>query len=57
MRTLGLQARIGRPVQDLPESFHEWVVDFGNSGYVVRYRIDGEATVVLTVWHQRESGF
>jgi len=44
-------------VEDLPESFREWIVDFGDSGYVVRYRIDDEAIVVLVVRHQKEAGF
>lgn len=57
VRTLGLQASIGRPVEGLPEAFREWIIDFGDSGYVARYRIDADAIVVLAVRHQKEAGF
>ena len=43
LQVLGLQPQIGRPVEDMPDQFREWVVDFGDSGYVARYRFDGEA--------------
>lgn len=57
VRILGSQPHLGRPVADLPEEFREWLIDFGESGYVARYRLDGEAVVILAVRHQRESGF
>lgn len=57
VRALGLQARIGRPVEGLPEVFREWIIDFGDSGYVARYRLDADAIVVLAVRHQKEAGF
>ncbi|WP_048307824.1 type II toxin-antitoxin system RelE/ParE family toxin [Halomonas sp. PR-M31] len=57
----GIQAlaelpRIGRPVDDLPEEFRDWLIDFGDSGYVARYRIDGDTVVVLAIRHQKEAG-
>ncbi|MFT3817260.1 MAG: type II toxin-antitoxin system RelE/ParE family toxin [Rubrivivax sp.] len=39
------------------EAFPEWVIDFGDSGYVARYRIDADLVTVLAVRHQKESGF
>lgn len=54
---LGQQPGIGRPVQDLPEEFREWLIDFGDSGYVVRYRLDAREVVILAVRHQREAGY
>jgi len=48
---------IGRPIEDLPEEFREWVIDFGDSGYVARYRLDGDDVVILAVRHQREAGY
>ena len=57
VRALGLQARIGRPVEGLPEVFREWIIDFGDGGYVARYRLDAYAIVVLAVRHQKEAGF
>jgi plasmid stabilization system protein ParE len=56
VRVLTLQPGIGRPVGDMPESYREWLINFGSSGYVVRYRVDGDAVTVLTVWHQKEAG-
>ena len=57
VQVLGLQPHIGRPVDDLPETFREWVIDFGDSGYVARYRIDAEVVTILAVRHQKEAGF
>jgi plasmid stabilization system protein ParE len=56
VRLLGTQPRIGRPVQDLSEEYHEWLIDFGSSGYVARYRLDGDTATILAV-HQKEVGF
>ena len=57
VQTLGSQPHIGRPVADLPEEYREWLIDFGESGYVARYRYDGDELVtVLAIWHQKEAG-
>lgn len=48
--------RIGRPVEDLPE-FHDLIIPFGASGYVLRYRIDGDTVYIIAVKHGREAGF
>jgi len=57
VKVLGYQPGIGRTVEDIPEEFREWLIDFGNSGYVARYRFDGETVTVLAVRHQKEAGF
>ena len=57
VRILGSQPHIGRPVEGLPDGFREWLIDFGDSGSVARYRFDGAAVTVLAVRHQREVGF
>jgi plasmid stabilization system protein ParE len=54
---LRLQAGIGRPIDDMPDEFREWLIDFGDSGYVVRYRLAAQAVTILAVRHQREVGF
>mgnify|MGYP000617836044 FL=1 len=54
---LAYQSRIGRPVDDMPDEFREWMIDFGDSGYLVRYRIGSDAITILAVRHQREVGF
>lgn len=58
VRVLRQQPGIGRPVEDLTEAFREWLIDFGDSGYVVRYRWEPNADTVtlLAIWHQREAG-
>ena len=57
MRVLARQPYIGRPVDDLPEAYREWLIDFGDSGYVARYRFDGDTVVILALRHQKEVGY
>lgn len=57
VQVLGLQPAIGRPIEDMPDQFREWPIDFGSSGYVARYCIDGDDVIVLAVRHQKEAGF
>ncbi len=57
LQVLGHQPLMGRPVEDLPDNYREWIIDFGNTGYVARYRVDAQAVVVLAVRHQKEAGF
>ena len=57
VKILGAHPRLGRMVDDLPEEFREWLIDFGDSGYVVRYRIDDEAVTILKIRHQKEAGY
>ncbi len=57
LQVLGLQPQIGRPVEDMPDHYREWMIDFGNSGYVARYRFDGEVITILAVRHQKEVGY
>lgn len=47
----------GRPAAKMDPEFREWPISFGNSGYVVLYRLDGDLAVVLAVRHQREAGY
>lgn len=53
---LGTHPRLGRMLDDLPEQFREWLIDFGDSGYVARYRIDAETVTILAIRHQKEAG-
>ncbi|WP_136067995.1 type II toxin-antitoxin system RelE/ParE family toxin [Modicisalibacter radicis] len=55
-QALGELPRIGRLIDDLPEEYRDWLIEFGDSGYVARYRIDGDTIVVLAIRHQREAG-
>ncbi|WP_082742335.1 MULTISPECIES: type II toxin-antitoxin system RelE/ParE family toxin [unclassified Burkholderia] len=51
------QPRLGRPVDELDTVFREWLIDFGDSGYVVMYRVDDDGVAILTIRHQREAGY
>lgn len=44
---------LGRAVED--EAFRDLVAPFGGGAYVLRYRIDEDAVVVVRVWHSKES--
>jgi len=57
VKVLGQQPGVGRLADDMSEEFREWIIDFGDSGYVVRYRIDPDAVTILAVRHQKEVGF
>jgi plasmid stabilization system protein ParE len=57
VQALGTLPHIGRPINDLPSEYRDWLIDYGDSGYVARYRIDGEIVVILAIRHQKEVGF
>lgn len=54
---LGSHPRLGRTVDGLPEDFREWIIGFGASGYIARYRITTNHIVILAIRHLREAGF
>ncbi len=56
VKVLGQQPGVGRPVEDMHDEFREWIIDFGDSGYVARYRIGADAVTILAVRHQKEAG-
>ena len=37
--------------------YREWLIDFGDSGYVALYRFDGETALIVAVRHQKEAGY
>jgi plasmid stabilization system protein ParE len=57
VQNLGTHPWMGRRIEDLPDEYREWLIDFGESGYVARYRVDGDLVTILAVRHQREAGF
>ena len=57
LKVLGYQPQIGRPIEDMPDEYREWVISFGDSGYVARYRFDGKEVTILAVRHQKEVGY
>lgn len=56
-QALGAYPQMGRLIDDLSVEYREWPIDFGDSGYLARYRIDGETLVILAIRHQREAGY
>lgn len=57
VRVIAVQPGIGRPAEDMEPEYREWLIDFGDTGYVVLYRNKGETSVILAVRHQREAGY
>ena len=51
------QPRIGHPAEDMDPEFREWLIPFGQSGYLALCRLDGETVVLLAVRHAREAGY
>ena len=56
VKVLAQQPGVGRPIEDMPTEFREWMIDFSGSGYVARYRIDTDTVTILAVRHQKEAG-
>lgn len=56
VKVLGQQPSVGRPIEEMSNEFREWIIDFGDSGYVARYRIDSDVVTILAVRHQKEVG-
>lgn len=57
LNVLGQQPQIGRPVDEMPIEYREWLIDFGDNGYVALYRFDSDEVTILAVRHQREVGY
>ena len=56
-KVLEQQPKVGRPVEEMDNEYRDWIIDFGDSGYVARYRVDPQFVSVLAVRHQKEVGF
>ncbi len=57
IKALGKHTQIGRPVEEMPPEFREWVIEFGHGAYVALYHYDGKQVVILAVRHGREAGY
>lgn len=57
VKLLGKFPEMGRPVDELPTEFREWVIEFGGGAYVVLYHYDDKEIVILAVRHGREAGY
>lgn len=56
VKILATAPEVGRPAVEMDPEFREWMVDFGDSGYIALYRYDGQTAVVVAVRHQKEIG-
>ena len=57
VKILAAHPEIGRPVDDMETEFRDWLIEFGDGGYVARYHFDGRDVVVLAVRHTKEAGY
>ena len=57
LNLLADQPQVGRPVENMEPEFREWLISFGDSGYVALYHFNGEDAVLLAVRHKREAGY
>jgi len=57
LKMLESHPEMGRPVDELPVEYREWVIEFGSGAYVALYRYDGKEVVILAVRHGREAGY
>ena len=56
VRVLQQQPHIDRPIDDMDPEYRELVIDYGDSGYIARYRFAAGNVVVLAIRHQKEAG-
>jgi plasmid stabilization system protein ParE len=57
VKALSKHPEIGRPVEEMPLEFREWVIEFGSGAYVALYHYDGEQIVMLAIRHGRAAGY
>ena len=57
VQILSAQPRMGRIIDDLPAQFREWPINFGDSGYLVRYQVSDDIVTILAIRHQKEAGY
>ena len=57
VRVIAQHPEIGRPAEEMEPEYREWLINFGDSGYVELYHFDGHTAVILAVRHQKEAGY
>ena len=57
VKVLARHPEIGRPAEDMEPEYREWLIDFGDSGYIALYHYDGETALIVAVRYQREEGY
>jgi plasmid stabilization system protein ParE len=57
VKVLAAQPGVGRPAEDMEPEYREWLIDFGDSGYIALYHYDEKTAVIVAVRHQKEVGY
>jgi plasmid stabilization system protein ParE len=57
VRPLAANPNIGRPVEPPYAKLREWLIRFGDSGYVLLYRHEYDVVAILAIRHMREAGY
>ncbi len=57
VKILAAQPGLGRPAEDMEPEYREWLIDFGDSGYIALYHYDEKTAVIVAVRHQKEVGY
>jgi plasmid stabilization system protein ParE len=57
VKIISAQPGSGRPAEGMEPEYREWLIDFGDSGYIALYRCDAQTAVIVTVRHQKEAGY
>lgn len=57
VKLLGAHPELGRPASNMPIGFREWLIRFGDGGYVALYRYEFDVVAILAVRHGREAGY
>lgn len=54
---LGEQPEAGRRPEGAGEGLREWLIPFGQAGYVALYRVLPDKVIILTLRHMSEAGY
>ena len=57
VKLLAAHPEIGRPVEAMAAGFREWLIRFGDGGYVALYHYEDDVVAILAVRHGREVGY
>jgi plasmid stabilization system protein ParE len=57
VKALNKHPEIGRPASDSRPEMREWVIEFGQGGYVALYWWDGNEVSIIAVRHGKEAGY
>lgn len=58
VKSIAVHPEAGRPAENMEPEYREWVITFGDSGYIALYHYDGHRTaLIVAVRHQKEAGY